>query len=335
MHWSDGIAQSPEDAGFWSVTKAEDVLTVSRDWQTYSSAHEHPAHRPRRPARTGSSGCSSGWTRPSTTGIKALFQRGVHPEGDRRSTRTRSARSPTGVLDGLDGRETCDLVTDVAQPVVARVIGSFMGLDPAGRQAVGRRDQPLLGFGDPDLNPKGLEQIVAEDLPAMYEKCMRLVADRRANPDRGHAQRARLRRDRRRHAHRRRDLLRVRPAHGRRQRLDEGDVHEHDARADGEPRPAAAADRRPVARARRRRGGAADVPGVRALPPHRDEGHRASAAARSRRATRSRSGTRRPTATRTATRTPTASTSGATPSTRPSAPAAVTSAWAPRSRASS
>ena len=35
------------------------------------------------------------------------------------------------MLDGLAGRETCDLVTDVAQPVVARVIGSFMGLDPA------------------------------------------------------------------------------------------------------------------------------------------------------------------------------------------------------------
>ena len=27
----------PEEAGFWSVTTAEDVHTVSRDWQTYSS----------------------------------------------------------------------------------------------------------------------------------------------------------------------------------------------------------------------------------------------------------------------------------------------------------
>ena len=37
----------------------------------------------------------------------------------------------TDVMDRLDGRDTCDLVTEVAQPVVARVIGSFMGLDPA------------------------------------------------------------------------------------------------------------------------------------------------------------------------------------------------------------
>ena len=35
VHWSAGIEQSPDDAGFWSVTKAEDVHTVSRDWETY------------------------------------------------------------------------------------------------------------------------------------------------------------------------------------------------------------------------------------------------------------------------------------------------------------
>src|SRR3954454_4847927 len=38
VHWSKGISQSPQDAGFWSVTKAEHVHEVSRDWQTYSSA---------------------------------------------------------------------------------------------------------------------------------------------------------------------------------------------------------------------------------------------------------------------------------------------------------
>jgi cytochrome P450 len=33
-------------------------------------------------------------------------------------------------MSSLNDRETCDLVTEVARPVVARVIGSFMGLDP-------------------------------------------------------------------------------------------------------------------------------------------------------------------------------------------------------------
>ncbi len=38
----------------------------------------------------------------------------------------------SGVFDRLEGRDTCDLVNDVAQPSVARVIGSFMGLPPQG-----------------------------------------------------------------------------------------------------------------------------------------------------------------------------------------------------------
>ncbi len=37
VHWSSGIAEFPGEAGFWSVTTAEDVFEVSRDWQTYSS----------------------------------------------------------------------------------------------------------------------------------------------------------------------------------------------------------------------------------------------------------------------------------------------------------
>jgi len=37
VHWSPGISEYPEEEGFWSVTRAEDVFEVSRDWQTFSS----------------------------------------------------------------------------------------------------------------------------------------------------------------------------------------------------------------------------------------------------------------------------------------------------------
>ena len=37
VHWTSGITEFPEEAGFWSVTTADDVHAVSRDWQTYSS----------------------------------------------------------------------------------------------------------------------------------------------------------------------------------------------------------------------------------------------------------------------------------------------------------
>src|SRR5437763_11938244 len=37
VHWTSHISEYPEEAGYWSVTRAEDVHTVSRDWRTYSS----------------------------------------------------------------------------------------------------------------------------------------------------------------------------------------------------------------------------------------------------------------------------------------------------------
>ena len=37
VHWSSRITEYPEEAGFWSVTTADDIHAVSRDWQTYSS----------------------------------------------------------------------------------------------------------------------------------------------------------------------------------------------------------------------------------------------------------------------------------------------------------
>jgi len=37
VHWTSHVPEFPESAGFWSITKADDVHTVSRDWETYSS----------------------------------------------------------------------------------------------------------------------------------------------------------------------------------------------------------------------------------------------------------------------------------------------------------
>jgi cytochrome P450 len=65
---------------------------------------------------------------------------------------------------------------------VARVIGGFMGLDPEDDKPWADSINALLGFGDPTINPLGIEQIVTELIPPMYEKCMNLVADRRASP---------------------------------------------------------------------------------------------------------------------------------------------------------
>ena len=67
------------------------------------------------------------------------------------------------MLDRLEGRESCDLVVDVAQPVVSRVIGSFMGIPPEDDAMWAEMMNATLGANDPDLNPDGVEGAVDED----------------------------------------------------------------------------------------------------------------------------------------------------------------------------
>src|SRR3954466_8779534 len=37
VHWTESFEELPHEAGFWSVTTADDVHILRRDWQTYSS----------------------------------------------------------------------------------------------------------------------------------------------------------------------------------------------------------------------------------------------------------------------------------------------------------
>lgn len=61
-------------------------------------------------------------------------------------------------LDGLEGQERCDLVVDIGQAVVSRVIGSFMmGIPPEDDAMGAKMMNATLGASDPDLNPDGVE----------------------------------------------------------------------------------------------------------------------------------------------------------------------------------
>jgi len=118
---------------------------------------------------------------PKHDRLKMLFQRGFTPK--RIAEHEEEIRDiAVGVLDKLEGRETCDLVTDVAQPVVSRVIHSFMGVPPEDDEAWAKLMNAIMGAGDPDLNPEGPEAVMQRDVPEMFERCRALIAERRENP---------------------------------------------------------------------------------------------------------------------------------------------------------
>ena len=179
VHWSP-LGGYPHEAGFWSMTRAKDIRDVSLNWQDFSSerggimvlddfgipleaqtqmmiAQDPPRH----------------------DRLKALFQRGFAPrriaehEG-------RIREIVNGALDKVAARGECDLVHDVASPVVSRVIGSFNGTPPEEDAENVRNTNLALGFGDEDLQTS-LDD-VAKMMEESFRRTVQRVADRRVNP---------------------------------------------------------------------------------------------------------------------------------------------------------
>jgi cytochrome P450 len=182
VHWTAKITEYPQEEGFWSVTKADDIHEVSRDWETYSSEVGgitllRHAIMPLELIQA----MFIGMDPPKHDRLKALFQRGFTPR--RIADHEEAIREITiDVLDGVADRDTCDLVTDVAQPVVSRVIGSFMGIAPEDDAIWAGLMNTTLGAGDPDLNPEGVETVMQRDVPEIFERCRKLIEERRADP---------------------------------------------------------------------------------------------------------------------------------------------------------
>jgi cytochrome P450 len=182
VHWSSHIPEFPREAGFHSVVRWDDIRAVSMDWQTFSSelggiTALTDAVMPLELQR----GMFIAQDPPKHDRLKALFQRGFtpkriaeHEDRIRQIVRDR--------LDLVDPDSEINLVDEFAQPVVARVIGSFMGTPPEDDVHWARLMNATLGGGDPDLNPDGPETLMQAEIPEIFARCQKLIDARRAEP---------------------------------------------------------------------------------------------------------------------------------------------------------
>jgi cholest-4-en-3-one 26-monooxygenase len=179
VHWSP-MATWEGEPGFWSITRAEDIHAVSRDWQTFSSERGGILAADHAVPLEAQNAMFIGMDPPRHDRIKALFQRGFTPkriaqhEDDIRAVAAR-------VLDRVADRDVVDLVNDIAQPIVGRVSGTFLGTpeedDPVWADLANRG----LGFGDDQLQPDG-EDTVMLLIAELLQRVMAIAAERRANP---------------------------------------------------------------------------------------------------------------------------------------------------------
>ena len=111
--------------------------------------------------------------------LKALFQRGFTPKRIAEHERADQGDRQPGDRPGRRAAASATWSTTSPGPVVARVIGSFIGHPGGGRPRHMEQTNMALGFGDEDLRPS--EEAMAEMMTrSSGTRRWRSIADRRA-----------------------------------------------------------------------------------------------------------------------------------------------------------
>jgi cytochrome P450 len=171
---------APDEGGFWSITRAEDVRAVTRNHRTFSSERR-------------------GIFNVDDIGVPLDLQRLQMismdpPRHDRLKALVIKAFTPEmvalhenaikgiidNVLDSVADRDRFDLVADVARPVPARVIGSLLGTPPEDDETLVHWTNVFTAFEDPAIREqwKDTQAVVEEIIAYVNAK----VQNRRSEP---------------------------------------------------------------------------------------------------------------------------------------------------------
>jgi cytochrome P450 len=179
VHWSP-LAARPQEGGFWSITRAADVRTISMDWQTFSSERGGvavlddigiPVEMQRQQMIS--------MDPPRHDRVKALFQKAFTPK--RIAEHERMIREITRTaIDAVVRLRHADLVSDIGAVVTARVIGSLLGTPPELDGKLIEWANIGLAWDDTDLRKEWgqMNQVIGEAGPILYD----MIAERRAKP---------------------------------------------------------------------------------------------------------------------------------------------------------
>jgi cytochrome P450 len=171
---------APDEGGFWSITRAEDVRAVTRDFKTYSSERRGIMH-------VDDIGVPLDIQRlqmismdpPRHDRLKAIVSKAFTPE--RVAEHEDAVRQVIdNVLDQVADKESFDLVADVARPIPARVIGSLLGTPPEDDATLVHWTNVFTAFEDPAIREQwqDTDAVVMEIIGYVNG----LVEERRADP---------------------------------------------------------------------------------------------------------------------------------------------------------
>jgi cytochrome P450 len=155
VHWNPG---TEELNGFWSLTKYEDILFVSRNPNLFISSKgiagpglRHPEQPPEGyTVRPGEGGVSIiTMDPPRHVKMRRLVNKGFTPRAVN-AMEPRIRELTNEVLDRIADKSSCDFVLDVASQLPLAVICGMMGLDREHWPLMFELTNSVLGSGDPE-----------------------------------------------------------------------------------------------------------------------------------------------------------------------------------------
>jgi cytochrome P450 len=167
----------PDEGGFWSITRFDDVRAVSRDHRTFSSERRGIFHMD-------DMGVSLDIQRlqlismdpPRHDRLKALVIKEFTPEAIGAHEGAVS-KIISRVLDSVADKERFDLVADVARPIPSRVIGSLLGTPPEDDAKLVHWTNVFTAFEDPVIREQW------KDTMAIVSEIVEYTQDRIAQRD--------------------------------------------------------------------------------------------------------------------------------------------------------
>ena len=183
VHWNPVT----NGRGFWSITKYEDIVAISKNPEVFSSAREHGGHRIYDENIVGTAGMGAEETDapfismdpPEHNRYRRMISPGFGPSR-LKALEGQIHDRVCNILDRLGARTECEFVTEVAAELPIQVLAELLGIPQADRLKLFDWSNSMIAEDDPELR-KGPEETAAA-VRAMVEYSGRLWEERVANP---------------------------------------------------------------------------------------------------------------------------------------------------------
>ena len=174
---NDPVYWNPQDdgTGFWVVTRYDDIVATSSDYDSYLSGHGVFIDE----SVGGSELMMVNMDPPKHSGLRSLVNSGFTPKMIRRMEPHVREIAAT-IIDSIGKKGECDFVVDVAAELPLQVIAELIGIPQEDRHQIYQWSNQMIAVGDPEYSPT--MDTATKAAAGMFEYSSKLTADRRENP---------------------------------------------------------------------------------------------------------------------------------------------------------